>query len=257
MVDGVGMADERRELQTRRRLRRAQRSTLNAQRSTSKCERRVGLAALMKGRVLVTCGPSYEPIDEVRRITNFSTGELGGILANRLAADGYEVTCLRGSAAPGRFPFEPRVEHTPFTTNDDLREKLTSMPNRDEVIALFHAAALADFRVESTRLDRKISSRSGPVTLTLVPATKLIGKLRELFPSAWLVGWKYELDGSCEEVIAKARRQLMENATDVCVVNGAAYGSGFGVLSQQGELTHVPDKAQLCEFLTNQLQSVS
>src|ERR1700730_630479 len=47
-------------------------------------------------RVVVTCGPSYEPIDEVRRITNFSTGELGSLLANHLAKAGCEVVCFRG-----------------------------------------------------------------------------------------------------------------------------------------------------------------
>ena len=50
-------------------------------------------------KIIVTCGPSYEPIDEVRRITNFSTGQMGSRLARTLAAAGHEVTCYKGVAA--------------------------------------------------------------------------------------------------------------------------------------------------------------
>ena len=48
---------------------------------------------------LVTCGPAYEPIDEVRRITNQSTGELGSLLSETLARANFEVLCLRGEMA--------------------------------------------------------------------------------------------------------------------------------------------------------------
>ena len=47
-------------------------------------------------RVLITCGPAYAPIDDVRRITNFSTGELGVTLANAFATAGRKVLCFKG-----------------------------------------------------------------------------------------------------------------------------------------------------------------
>jgi phosphopantothenoylcysteine synthetase/decarboxylase len=203
-------------------------------------------------RVVVTCGPSYEPIDEVRRITNFSTGELGVRLANRLAKDGHEVLCFRGTAATRALTLEGPT-HMPFTTNGDLLEKLSAIESREEIAAVFHAAALADFAVKQNSAKRKISSRAGAVTLTLVPAQKLIAKLRGFFPKAWLVGWKYELDDSRDEVIAKGRRQLEENGTDLCVLNGAAYGEGFGLLTRDRALTHVSDRARLCERLAEWL----
>jgi phosphopantothenoylcysteine synthetase/decarboxylase len=199
-------------------------------------------------RILVTCGPSYEPIDEVRRITNFSTGELGIRLANRLARDGHTVTCFRGVAATRALTLDGPA-HVPFSTNDDLLAKLSAVPDREQIGAVFQAAALADFRVEREGPQRKISSRLGAITLTLVPATKLIARLRELFPKAWIVGWKYELDGTRDGVLAKAQRQLAENGTDVCVANGAAYGEGFGVLTVDGTLTHVADRAALADLL--------
>jgi hypothetical protein len=64
-------------------------------------------------KVIVTCGPGYEPINQVRRLTNFSAGEVGVHLRNQLARAGFEVFCLKGSGAthqgPGErcyFPFQ-------------------------------------------------------------------------------------------------------------------------------------------------------
>jgi phosphopantothenoylcysteine decarboxylase/phosphopantothenate--cysteine ligase len=176
-------------------------------------------------------------------------------LANRLAKDGHEVTCFRGVAATRALTLAG-PHHVPFSTNSDLLEKLTALAEREKVDALFHTAALADFTVEQAVDQRKISSRAGTITLTLVPALKLISRLRDLFPQAWIVGWKYELDGSRDDVIAKGRRQLAENRTDVCVLNGAAYGEGFGVLDRDSALVHVPDRAALCEYLAHSLASV-
>ena len=207
------------------------------------------LASIAMLHAIVTCGPSYEPIDEVRRITNFSTGELGELLTNRLTRAGFAVTCLGGVAAPRTWSLEG-AEYVPFTTNDDLQAKLTALSERAEVAAVFHAAALADFRVGRTGDERKLSSRAGALTLTLIPAAKLIGQLRELFPRAWIVGWKYELDGTAELAIAKARRQLAENHTDLSIVNGAAYGEGFGIVRSAGPLDHLADKSALVDYLT-------
>ncbi|MDD5140960.1 MAG: phosphopantothenoylcysteine decarboxylase [Verrucomicrobiales bacterium] len=48
-------------------------------------------------KVIVTCDPSFEPIDQIRRPTNFSTGELGVRLCDQLARAGFEVFCFKGS----------------------------------------------------------------------------------------------------------------------------------------------------------------
>ena len=200
-------------------------------------------------RAIVTCGPSYEPIDDVRRITNFSTGKLGVLLANALTRAGHEVTCFKGLGAMTRESVDA-ASVIPFSTNDDLLARLAAVEARGEVGAVFHAAALADFKVKrEPGGERKLSSRAGEIALTLVPAPKLIGELRALFPNARIVGWKYELDGTRDDVLAKAARQIAENGTDVCVANGAAYGSGFGVCEPGRPLVHLADKAALCEWL--------
>jgi phosphopantothenoylcysteine synthetase/decarboxylase len=210
-------------------------------------------------KVIVTCGPSYEPVDQVRRLTNFSTGELGILLANRLARDGVEVLCLKGEAATTSLTLDTD-RAIPFSTNAHLHELLTTIAQREQISAVFHAAALCDFKVRQV-LDAKgeelnfakISSRAGLLQLTLEPAPKLIGELRALFPKAFLIGWKYEVNGTREDALAKAREQIAENQTNTCVVNGAAYGKGFGFLNEEGQLRELPDKLALCEFLACQL----
>ena len=199
-------------------------------------------------KIIVTCGPSYEPIDEVRRITNFSTGQMGSRLARTLAAAGHEVTCFKGVAATTKEHAEPAQVVT-FTTNDDLEERLSKLEGREEIGAVFHAAALADFKIFWARdKQRKISSRAGAVTLELVPSSKVISELRELFPKAKIAGWKYELDGTPADVAAKAARQIAENHTDVCVMNGTAYGPGYGVYAANGERRHVANTTALCAW---------
>ena len=205
----------------------------------------------MKQRVIVTCGPSYEPIDDVRRITNFSTGETGTLLALALSAAGCDVLCFRGEAATWH---EAALRCVPFSTNDDLLAKLKAVEAPETITAIFHAAALADFRVTRHRSERKILSREGELTLTLVPATKLLGRLRGLFPNARVVGWKYELDDTRDDALAMGRAQIAAHATDACVVNGTAYGQGFGFLAPEGALTHLEDKPALCVFFAQWLR---
>ena len=209
----------------------------------------------MPMRIAITSGPSYEPIDRVRRLSNFSTGELGTLLSESFAAAGHSVLCFRGVASTFAPPLWP-VEEVPFTTNESLESALVQTPIREEVSIIFHAAALCDYRLHAIRngqgevIERqKISSRNGSLELTLEPAPKVILSLRRMFPASILVGWKYELDGTPADLIALGEKQMEEALTDACVLNGEAYGPGFGILLRSGELTHVPDKPGLCRYL--------
>jgi phosphopantothenoylcysteine decarboxylase/phosphopantothenate--cysteine ligase len=211
-------------------------------------------------KVIVTCGPSYEPIDQVRRLTNFSTGELGVHLSNQLARAGFEVFCLKGSGATHPGPGE-QCHLSLFDTNDDLLELLEQTSEAHEIAAVFHVAALCDYKVKRVEDDQgrscnspKIASRSGALTISLEPATKVIAKIRHLFQQSILVGWKYELAGTRQEALAKAQKQIVENRTDGCVVNGSAFGSGFGFFQPSLQLLEHRNKAELVQFLTVWLQ---
>ncbi len=198
---------------------------------------------------VITCGPAFAPIDSVRRITNFATGEIGTLLARELAAAGFHVLCFRGEG--GTAPAPAGVDVRSFTTNESLAQALKNLPAEPAVI--FQAAALCDFEVaeiDGAEPRNKLSSRSGVLHLELRPAPKILPSLRDLFPSAAIVGWKYELDGTREDAIARARQQLADCRTDACVLNGAAYGGGFGlVLPRREDVRGFPDKPALAREL--------
>lgn len=194
-----------------------------------------------KPLAVVTCGPASAPIDSVRRITNFATGEIGAILSQALLKAGWDVICLRGEGST--FPAPAGIDVRVFSTNDSLAALFQSLPAAPN--AIFHAAALCDFQVASIEGGsgmKKIPTRDGSLTLHLEPAPKILPRLREWFPQAFIVGWKYELDGDRPAALARGAAQIRECRTDACVVNGAAYGEGFGILLSDGALTEVADK---------------
>jgi len=207
---------------------------------------------------IVTAGPAYEELDEVRRLTNFSTGTLGTELANFMAARGHEVELLRGRLSTCQI--EPKARRTQaFTTSADLSRRLQKLRSR-KPDAVFHAAAVSDFafgKIWSRAADGKlkeikspkISTHGGPVLAELVAAPKIISELRDWFPAARLVGWKYELEGTHSQSIARGAEQIAENETDACVINGRAYGAGYGLLIAGGKCLHLADKDHLFDAL--------
>src|SRR5947207_11555228 len=94
-------------------------------------------------KCVVTAGPTFEPLDEVRRLINFSTGRLGSELANYLVSRGHRVTLLLGQQATwgGEFHAQELVN---FGTTADLRARLQGFSGKS-VEAIVHAAAVSDF----------------------------------------------------------------------------------------------------------------
>ena len=215
-------------------------------------------------RCVVTAGPAFEPIDQVRRLTNFSTGRLGTELACYLAQKGHAVTLLRSETATYVGETD-KIERISFSTSEDLSLKIEGL-RESAVEAFFHVAAVSDFScgqvyrrdedgVMAPLRDGKISSREQSVYLELVPAPKIIGRLRQLFPKAWLVGWKYEVEGGREPLLAKADAQIRANQTNACVVNGPAYGEGFGWVVPPEAPRRLGSNLELFDQLENSLPS--
>lgn len=93
-------------------------------------------------KCIVTAGPTYEPLDEVRRLTNFSTGELGCLLADALSKNGHDVTLLLGRQATFRnlnYVKNP-IE---FTTSESLKNLFNQFKDGG-YRAIFHTAAVCD-----------------------------------------------------------------------------------------------------------------
>lgn len=209
-------------------------------------------------KCIVTAGPTYEELDEVRRLTNFSTGALGTELANDLARHGHDVLLLRGHYSTCQVESKAQTLQI-FTTTADLRRQLQELRS-DKVNAVFHAAAVSDFtfgkiwrRAPGGKLlqirARKIPTHDGTILAELKPTLKIISRLRAWFPKSQLVGWKYEVDGNRKQAVQFAERQIKGNRTDACVVNGPAYGKGFGLVTRDGLCQHLRDKTELFDAL--------
>jgi phosphopantothenoylcysteine synthetase/decarboxylase len=215
-------------------------------------------------RCLVTAGPTYEPLDAVRRLTNFSTGRSGTELADFLTAKGHDTTLLLGEQATWRGESRAsKVER--FSTTADLQARLQSKQDLPPE-AIFQAAAVSDYSFgkvysqtatgELVELRAgKIATREGRILAELVPTPKILSQLRGWFPNAILVGWKYEVDGSRADAIARGETQIRECRTDVCVVNGPAYGAGFGLLTSAGEQCHLARLEELFEALEGKIRA--
>jgi phosphopantothenoylcysteine decarboxylase/phosphopantothenate--cysteine ligase len=208
---------------------------------------------------IVTAGPTFEPLDDVRRLTNFSTGRLGTELANYLAARGHKVILLIGETAT--YAGERRAARVEtFTTTTDLREKLKAVSSK-KVDAIFHAAAVSDFafgriftpdavnKLVEIKGAKKISTRQGKLLVELLPTPKIISELRGWFPKTKITGWKFEADGKRADAIDAARKQIADCSTNLCVVNGPAYGEGFGLLGKNGESSHLASPPVLFDAL--------
>jgi len=203
---------------------------------------------------IVTAGPTFEPLDDVRRLTNFSTGRLGTELANFLTARGHKVTLLIGESAT--YAGERKAKSVQiFSTTADLRTKLKSFRGK-KVDAIFHAAAVSDFafgqifsetksgQFTALKASKKISTRQGHLLVELVPTPKIIAELRRWFPKTQIVGWKFEAEGRHTNAIGAAQRQIVDCRTDACVTNGPAYGNGFGLVAD-GKQKHFASAEKL------------
>jgi len=194
----------------------------------------------------------------MRRLTNSSTGRLGTGLADFLASQGHKVTLLLGQGATehGRQMAQSILR---FTTTADLESRLESLAN-PTVDAVFHAAAVNDFSFGAvwkrspagqlvTYKSAKLATRDGPFLVELVPAPKVILLLRSWFAKAFLVGWKFEVEGTRDQAIARAVEQLAVYRTNACVINGPAYGDGYGCVTSPEDCAHLPSAPGLYAHL--------
>lgn len=185
-------------------------------------------------RVLITGGPTAAPLDAFRVITNRSTGRLASMLAAAARDQGDKVLLLRSELCT--HPAPDGIACDAFCTHESLREAFVRAVAFNPE-AIWHAAAVGDFYAAEARdeLGRVISGGKLPsgceaITLILRPAPKILGELRTIFPRAVICGWKYEVDGDRARAVLAAREQLRKYQTHACVINGPAWGQGYGVL---------------------------
>ncbi|MDI6884498.1 MAG: bifunctional phosphopantothenoylcysteine decarboxylase/phosphopantothenate--cysteine ligase CoaBC [Hadesarchaea archaeon] len=174
-------------------------------------------------RVLVTAGPTWEPIDPIKIITNRSSGKMGIAVARAAAARGADVTLIYGPGTEAP-PANVRVVRVQTTREmrDAFERELSS--NHDVIVS---TAAAQDFAVEGPA-EQKLRHKQ-PATLKLVPAPRVLDDARKLAPNAFLVGFKAEYGVTDEQLVEAARSKLGGHGLDMVVANDVSRpGAGFG-----------------------------
>lgn len=170
-------------------------------------------------RILVTAGPTWEPIDPVRFVANRSTGKMGFAMAAEAAARGADVRLVVG---PGTIPPPSGMEVVPVATAEEMRDAVMAQADRADAIVM--AAAVADFRPEAAA-PGKLKREQGPPELRLVPTPDILRELRGLGGERVLVGFAAET----EDFEAAGRAKLEGKGLDLIVVNEVGReGTGFG-----------------------------
>ncbi len=172
--------------------------------------------------ILVTAGPTQEPIDPVRYIGNRSSGKMGFALAEAAARRGAKVTLVAG---PVHLPTPPGVERIDVATAVEMESAVRSrFPAAD---ALIMSAAVADFRPEdpkSAKIKREQIQQDG-ITLHLTKNPDILKSMGEMKKKQILVGFALETNDGA----AHAKAKLSAKNLDLIVLNNPlADGAGFG-----------------------------
>lgn len=177
-------------------------------------------AQLSKKKVLITAGPTYEQIDPVRFIGNWSTGKMGFALAEECAQRGAEVTLIAGPVS--LVTEHPNIKRIDVKSAHQMYE--AAMQNFPDSDAAILCAAVADFtpaQVSDTKIKRK-----GDMTITLKPTEDIAAALGAIKrPDQRMVGFALETDHEA----ANAQGKLERKNLDFIVLNSLNdKGAGFG-----------------------------
>lgn len=177
-------------------------------------------APRLDGRhVLITAGPTREPMDPVRYITNRSSGRMGYAVAAAAALAGARVTLVSGPVA---LEAPAGVERLMVETAGQMRESvMTHLPDADIFIA---TAAVADYRVAQPA-QQKIKKQGDTLDLQLVKNPDILAEVAASGDRPFTVGFAAETDS----LESHARAKLENKHLDMIAANDVSGGQGFDV----------------------------
>jgi phosphopantothenoylcysteine decarboxylase/phosphopantothenate--cysteine ligase len=175
----------------------------------------------LKGeKVLITAGPTEEPIDPVRFISNRSSGKMGFSLARAAVRRGAEVVLISG---PTALPFPPNVKGTLVRTTAEMRQAVLANLKRSSTLIM--AAAVSDYRPKKISAE-KIKKSSGNLVLPLELNPDILSEAGKKKGKRFIVGFAAET----EDLTQNAQRKLAEKHLDLIVANDVSLpDAGFQV----------------------------
>lgn len=195
-------------------------------------------------KIIITAGGTNERIDNVRKITNSSSGKLGMTIANHLLQENNEIMIYYVCSKNSLKPTDERVKIIEIDGTIDLKNNIEKLLINEHIDYFIHSMAVSDYMTDYvTTIERmkksikehddideafenieviggsKISSYEDNLVIVLNPTPKIISIIKNLSPSTYLVGFKL-LDGvSKEELIEVAKRLKNKNKCDLVVAN--------------------------------------
>ena len=195
-------------------------------------------------KVIITSGGISEKIDNVRKITNSSSGKLGMTIANHLLKENDDILIYYICSHKTLRPIDDRVKIIEVEGTLDLKEKIENILSEEQIDCFIHSMAVSDYMTNYiTTIDsikksikqnddidesfknieiikgNKISSYEDNLVIVLKPTPKIISIIKDLSPKTYLIGFKL-LDGvSKEELIEVAKKLRDKNKCDLVVAN--------------------------------------
>lgn len=190
----------------------------------------------LKGKkVLITAGPTYEAIDPVRFVGNFSTGKMGIALANEAVKQGAEVHLVLGPSAEKNI--NSHIHLCRVVSAKQMYEAAVERFSSCDIAIL--AAAVADYTPEVVAPE-KIKKKGDNFSLNLIPTVDILASLGKLKTTQKLIGFALETENEIEN----ARTKLQKKHLDGIVLNSLRdKGAGFG--TDTNKITFItPEKLQ-------------
>lgn len=215
--------------------------------------------SLQGERILVSAGPTWEPLDPVRFVSNPSTGKMGYALALVAARRGAEVHLVSGPVALNP---PPGVHLQRVTTAQEMREKILALAPLMDAIVM--AAAVSDYRPEQV-VPQKLKKVEARLKVNFVKNPDILAELgqsKPLPPGQILVGFAAET----EHLIENAREKLTKKNLDFIVANSLTQqGSGFAsdtnevkILYREGDIEELPclPKQRVAELILDRIEAL-
>lgn len=198
---------------------------------------------LSKKKILITAGPTYEKIDPVRFIGNYSSGKMGFALAEECASRGAKVTLIAGPVSLETI--SPNIHRIDVESAEEMFEaSVEAFPSMDAAIL---CAAVADYKVKE-QAKEKIKRTGDEMNMLLIPNKDIAAQLGQMKNKQLLVGFALETNDEESNAIKKMEKKNL----DFIVLNSLNdTGAGFqhdtnkiSILSKNGEKEDFPLKSK-------------
>lgn len=181
---------------------------------------------LKNKKVLITCGPTWTPVDDMRIISNRSSGEMGQTIALDFAENGAKVTLLEG---PVLVPLSGKtIKIIKFCFFDEFLDLIKIELNKKYDI-IVHAAAVSDYKCKK-KFNVKISSKLKSIALELIPTKKIITLIKKKCPETFLVGFKLESKMNEKLAVSKTKDLFTKSKCDLAIANSVKNGKYTGYI---------------------------